>query len=214
MANMRIAAAMVLVSMLWAAESQAQWYVSVNGGVSSQTDIEAVGDYTSRVTGQPLTDIKVDVDTGFRIGGAVGRSMGALRVEGEAYYDKADYEASLVAGRLGRLEGTGDREQWGIMLNAWYDLVWKGGMTPYVGGGLGYYRNETNVSGEEGEVVNDGAMWQIGAGMSFEFGGTMTIDAGYRFMRGFSKLEDKLRGFRYDKPFESHGFVLGLRWSL
>ena len=57
MTNMRIVAAMVLVSMLWAAESHAQWYVrSMNGGVFSQTDLEAVGDYTGRVTGQPLTD--------------------------------------------------------------------------------------------------------------------------------------------------------------
>lgn len=213
MTNMRIVAAMVLVSMLWAAESNAQWYVSMNGGVFSQTDLEAVGDYTGRVTGQPLTDIKTDVDTGFRIGGAVGRSMGAVRMEGEAFYGKADYEASLVAGTLGRFEDSNDVEQWGILLNGWYDLAWRGGMTPYVGGGLGYYRSEAKRSAG-GDAVNDGAMWQIGAGMSFEFGGTMTIDAGYRFMRGFSKLEDELQGFRYDKPLESHGFVLGLRWNL
>lgn len=213
MANMRIAAAVVFVSMLCAAESQAQWYVSMNVGVSSQTDIEAVGDYTDRVTGQPLTDIKVDVDTGFRIGGAVGRSMGALRVEVEAFYDKADLEVSLVAGTLGRFEDSGDREQWNIMLNTWYDVAWKDGMTPYVGGGLGYFRNEANIS-VDGDVENDGAIWQIGAGMGFDIDRTMTIDAGYRFVRAFSKLEDDLRGFRYDKPFESHAFVLGLRWSL
>ncbi len=212
MAHMRIAAAMVLVSMLCAAESQAQWYVSMNGGVSSQTGVQAVGDYTHRVTGQSLTDIKVDVDTGFRIGGAVGHSMGAVRVEGEAFYDKADYEASLVAGTSGRVEASNDRKQWGILLNMWYDFAWQDGMTPYVGGGLGYHRSVNGTPA--GDVVNDGAMWQIGAGMSFEIGETVTIDAGYRFMRGFSKLEDELQGFRYDKPHESHGFVLGLRWSL
>lgn len=213
MASMRIAAVTALVSMLCAAESQAQWYVSVNGGVSSQSGVEAVGDYTDGVTGQSLTDIKVDVDTGFRIGGAVGRSMGAVRVEGEVFYDKADYEASLVAGTLGRAASSNDRGQWGIMLNTWYDFAWEGRMTPYVGGGLGYHRSEAN-RGAGGDVVNDGAMWQAGAGMSFEIGGTMTIDAGYRFMRGFSKLKDELQGYRYDKPLESHGFVLGLRWSL
>ncbi len=213
MANARIAAAMVLVLMLWAAESRAQWYVSMNGGVSSQSDVEAVGEYTGRVTGQPLTDIKVDTDAGYRIGGAVGRSMGAVRVEGEAFYGKADYDASLVAGTLGRFEDSNDLEQWGVLLNTWYDFAWEGGMTPYVGGGLGYYRSEAKRSAG-GENVNDGAMWQVGAGMSFGIGRTMMIDAGYRFMRGFSKLKDDLQGFRYDKPIESHGFVLGLRWNL
>ena len=213
MANVRIAAAMVLVSILCAAESQAQWYVSMNGGVSSQSDVEAVGDYTGRVTGQPLTDIKVDTDAGYRIGGGVGRSMGAVRVEGEAFYGKADYDASLVAGTLGRIEDSNDVERWGIMLNTWYDFAWEGGMTPYVGGGLGYYRTEANGSAG-GDVVDDGAVWQVGAGMSFEIGRTMTIDAGYRFLRGFSKLKDDLQGFRYDKPIELHAFVLGLRWSL
>lgn len=95
------------------------------------------------------------------------------------------------------------------MLNTWYDLAWEGRMTPYVGGGLGYHRSSAG-----GDVVNDGAIWQVGAGMSFEIGRTMTIDASYRFMRGFSKLKDELQGFRYDKPTESHAFVLGLRWSL
>ncbi len=53
----------------------------------------------------------------------------------------------------------------------------------------------------------------MGAGMTFAVSETMAIDAGYRFLRGFSKLKDDVQGFRYDKPMQLHALMLGLRWS-
>ena len=212
MRSMGIAVAALLAALLCASESWAQWYVSVNGSAFSPSDFEAVEDYPATATRQRLTDIEVDMNAGIMASGTVGRSMEAFRVEGEIFYGKSDYDVSLMAETDGRIEVSEDFRLWGALVSAWYEFSVESGLKPYIGGGLGFYRSETKSSVEE--AVNDGAVWRVGAGVVFDVGEAVSIDAGYRFMRGFSKLKDDVQGFSYNKPLELHGFMLGLRYNL
>jgi opacity protein-like surface antigen len=77
--------------------------------------------------------------------------------------------------------GSGSIRTFAIMANVWYDIPMSEGITPYIGGGIGYAENEV----EHGLVMNGtegGFAWQLGAGANFAISDKMSIGVGYRYM--------------------------------
>ena len=74
--------------------------------------------------------------------------------------------------------------------NVLYDFQ-LGGVTPYIGGGLGFGSTTFDVDGDS--VHSEEMAWQIKAGASFPVNDTLTIDVGYRYV-DMADWEETLEG--------------------
>jgi opacity protein-like surface antigen len=77
--------------------------------------------------------------------------------------------------------GSGSISTFALMANVWYDIGTGSGLTPYLGGGIGYADHEV----EHGEVINGTGgsfAWQLGAGVNFDIGERTKFGIGYRYM--------------------------------
>ena len=66
------------------------------------------------------------------------------------------------------------------LLNAYYDIFTKGGLTPYVGAGIGLAHLNAKM-GEDGGS-NNALAWQVGAGVAYNLTNNLALDIGYRYM--------------------------------
>ena len=79
----------------------------------------------------------------------------------------------------------------GVLANAYYDFPSLAGVIPYIGGGVGFARNDlgmttiTTTTGTPLATINGAAAthlaWQAGAGISYPLGGNIAADFGYRY---------------------------------
>ncbi len=77
--------------------------------------------------------------------------------------------------------GSGTIRTFALMANVWYDIPMGSGLTPYLGGGIGYADSEV----EHGLVMNGSGgdfAWQLGAGLNFAMTEKMSLGIGYRYM--------------------------------
>ena len=92
-------------------------------------------------------------DTGYKFGGVLGYHLDSgIRIEGEIFLARAEIGQITntditLPGPLSSLpiedvplNPTGTAEQFGAMLNIWYDFDTGSDLTPYIGGGLGFIR--------------------------------------------------------------------------
>lgn len=135
-----------------------KWYASFNIPVMFIDDSESVSAGTAPgPSGMPnqvpyISNATNEYDTGFRISGAVGYEFGSgLRVEGELFFARADVSKLTYTGISSPLlmgadvpprdiPVSGPADQFGGMLNVWYDFNAGSRWKPYVGGGLGFIR--------------------------------------------------------------------------
>ena len=140
--------------------ADSKWYASFNVPVMFIDDSESVSAGTATLAGPGGMTIQApytsnatnEYDTGFRISGAVGREFGSgLRVEGEVFFARADVSKLTYTGISSPLlmgadvpprdiPVSGPADQFGGMLNVWYDINTSSRWKPYVGGGLGFIR--------------------------------------------------------------------------
>lgn len=128
---------------------------------------------------------------------------------------------------------SGTKSEWLGMANAYVDLgSWKG-LTPYVGGGIGFSRNTIDhfrdINVPNGGVAYADAdskwnfAWALHAGLAYEVTPRFTVDLAYRYI----DLGDARTGpvVAYDGPsstdypmhfkgITSHDIMLGMRWKL
>jgi opacity protein-like surface antigen len=110
--------------------AQDLWYVTLFGGASFPNDVKTHADYYNN-------DFSMDFDTGFVIGGVVGKRINDMfRVEGELSY--ARYKANTYdEGIFHGYPADGDLSATYLLANVWADVARFGDAKLYVGGGIG-----------------------------------------------------------------------------
>jgi opacity protein-like surface antigen len=122
---------------------------------------------------------------------------------------------------------TGKLDSFTILANAYLDLGTWGGLTPYVGAGIGttHLRTHefTNITViEPNESISDSTRWNLSyagmAGVTFRFAPNLILDVGYRYL----KLGDAVSGpepplytdHYYLRDLKAHEIRVGLRLML
>ena len=175
---------------------------------------------TTTVQQPPLSidaTVKSEHDTGYKFGGVLGYHLDSgIRIEGELFLARAEIAQitntditvgpQSIAGLEVPLDPTGTAEQFGAMVNLWYDIETDSDWTPYVGAGLGLIRiDQGDLDYDEGKLASavltalgqqgqlppgfvpkpsatDTAFaYQLGAGVGYALSETTTLNIGYRF---------------------------------
>jgi len=171
------------------------FYVSGGGGVNF------VQDATVTSYANPLSNVDLDFDPGFRIDVAGGYRWRALRFEAEVVYQQSDGNTF-----------NGDVTGFGGLANIWGDIRTESICSPYVGAGIGFMNVEYNNNGWTSPIIGSEDdtqfAWQIGAGLGFGITKELTIDVGYRFL-ATSDLE-----FRNgEAEYKTHNVRVGVRYE-
>lgn len=165
-------------------------YISAGAGMGIPGNIEESGDAWS-------------VENGLALNGAAGYDFNGARVEAAIGYQKDNYEPA----------GTGAISMWTFMANAFYDLNTGSDIQPYIMAGLGaaHIRADDEPGIPTPWLDETYFAWQLGAGIGCKVSKTVTIDAGYRYVRpeGIRCTSDNS-----DVKWESHNIMAGVRVSL
>lgn len=158
---------------------------------------------------------QIGLQNGASFAGAIGFKLTPqLRIEAEASYLKADFDAIHLDGFAGfPLEGQIESKI--AMLNVYYDFDfnWKK-IRPFIGAGVGYAWHEGDVESLYGFPIDSssetsGYVWQVGAGFRYPLSKTLNLVSAYRYIDG-QDLE--LDGYTID--YGTHEFRTGLSWDL
>lgn len=215
---------------------EGSWYIGANMPLMFIDDSEATSTTTvQQMPPQPPLSIGATVtsehDTGYKFGGVLGYHLDSnIRIEGELFLARAEI-AQITNTEIALpvpfsdvpiadvpLNPTGTAEQFGAMLNIWYDFETDSDWTPYIGAGLGLIRiDQGDLGYKEGELVQavfaglaqaniplpgggmlppipkpsatDSAFaYQIGAGVGYALSDSTTLHIGYR-LQALSGLE-------------------------
>ncbi len=191
MSKFKLAACVAALSISAApgyAQSSGDWYVSVFGGYGMFNDYEF--DFDNGIGGVfPYT---LELDSGFVIGAAVGRSGGILgpnvRTEIEvSHMSTSDFSGYFATG--GGFVGTdpdGRVSSTNLLVNLWFDIPTNSNFMPYVGGGVGagFASGDltiSNGSGAQFDGSDTGLAYQLGFGGAIPLNDMSYLDVGYRY---------------------------------
>jgi opacity protein-like surface antigen len=201
--------------------SDAQYYVSGNIGAVQVMD----SDVTETGPGYTING-EFEFDTGLGVNGAVGVSLGDLRLEGELSYRQVDFDSvtidSLTVGSstftsLGSADVGGDATSYGLMGNMWYDIDIGGKLKPFIGGGIGVARVEVDIDSVGGVPVSASGddtvfAYQVGAGIGYDISDKIVATLGYRFF-GTADPDFGSNGVTDEAEFQSHNIEIGMRFK-
>ena len=122
-----------------------------------------------------------------------------LRVDGVFSYDKKDYDAKVVGDQPGEVfQIKGTLASTALMFDVTYNFM-KGPLTPFVVGGLGWSRVNTNISTSPPDVgcwwdpwygyicttfpntkKIDGLAYELGVGLRYDFNAALAADGSYK----------------------------------
>ena len=196
-------------------------YVGAFGGATWFTENGTEFTFTDPspdVTGE----VSLDTDAGWLVGGVLGYNWAdtGLRTELELSYSQAnldgfdiDWDNNFNGPDGDDLDFDGDVSVTYIFGNLWYgfgNMMNMGGLSPYIGGGLGVGFVNVDVDAIEDVEINasgdeTGFAYQLGAGLMWNVSDNVALDLGYRF-RGVA-LDD------YDEALTSHNVLLGLNFG-
>ena len=202
--------------------SDAQYYVSFNIGAVQLMDSDTTAtDPEDSVTGE------FEFDSGLGVNGAVGLSLGALRLEGELSYRQSDFDqgtlSSLTVGNTTFLfSGAtgvvgGDVTSLGLMANMWYDIDTGGKLKPFIGGGIGVARVDADIDSIVGIPINISGddtvfAYQVGAGVGYDVSDKVVVTLGYRFF-GTADPEFESGGTTVEGEYQTHNIEIGMRFK-
>lgn len=170
------------------------FYVRMFGGANWVAD----SDFTAIAPTSTTDSLSWSVggDTGWVVGGAIGYDLNDIlrgwKTELEFSYREnkrdGDWSSQTFTGPAnGQLSF--DHSTFAVMANAWYEFP-IGGISPYVGGGIGWARSTfkgdyvNGLTREAFDFDNSGFAWQLGAGVNFPIKPGMSMGLGYRYFRG------------------------------
>jgi opacity protein-like surface antigen len=182
------------------------WYISVLGGANwAETQENYRFAAGSAPQGAYYAYQDHEPDTGFVVGGAIGRDLccwiPGLRGEVELTYrrnsilgyheDGTDNLASTneVPDVTGPLDG--HVSSFALMANVWYDFDLGAGFKPYVGGGVGWARSQFKINYFDTtfsdtyaalDETDSGFAYQLGVGFNYAFSQGARFGVGYRYI--------------------------------
>ncbi len=118
-------------------------------------------------------------DAGIGIGGGITVGRGFEGVFGTDAAIRTEVEFSVGTGELQNFSS--DFRYQTYFANAWWDLdcsICDGGLTPYLGGGLGYGQIRSDDAGLEG----GGFSYQLGGGFNYPLDDNIHLGVGYRYL--------------------------------
>jgi len=219
-----LAVAMVFLA---ASSAEAQLYLEARGAATRAPDADIDGPGSMQIGNE------IDFETGFFASAAVGYALSdvgdwpwldRVRVEAEGFFQKVSFDS--VAGEppapAPTLSGDGGAfTNWGGLLSVLYDLPVAhrlGGVSPYVGAGLG--GSDFNVDGGEPnqpDGMDDSEvlfLYQVRAGATYGFAGPWTLNVGYRYLASPTDIElDARQTEPFETEYRSHNFEVGVRFD-
>lgn len=183
-------------------------YVALKG-TASFTDVEEMLDNSGS---------KNEEEVNYGFGGAVGFNFAdfdfPVRVEAEYMY-RTDVELNSDIGN-----STAKREIniQTVFANVFIDLYNSTNFVPYLAGGVGFASIDTDFEvdfGSLGNLIDDDDsesefVWNIGAGVAYNFSESFIVDLGYRFS---DMREATVSDLGYKADLETHEVILGLRYQ-
>ena len=179
------------------------------------------------VTGTPSPGSNISVEFSWGYVGVLSLGWGfgnGLRAEIEGSYRSNDVSDFKVAGFPGSL-GKGTVTSYGAMANLLYDINLGGalgGVTPYVGAGVGYIWHDYDAVGNQvNTITGDNGNWggQAIAGLSLPISAVpgLAVTAEYRFMMTSGhEISTNLVGLprtTFDVDNVNHSLLVGLRYA-
>lgn len=213
---------LVFAVALWCVPSHAQYYVSGNVGAFQLMD----ADTTASAPGVSATG-GFEFKRGYGVNGAVGLSLGNLRMDGEISYRGADFDQGTlssitVSGTTFSFSGatgdvSGDVTALALMGNLWYDIDLGGKLKPFIGGGIGAARIDANIDSIAGVPLNVGGddtvfAYQAGVGVGYEINQNLVATLGYRFF-GTDKPKFESQGVTVESEYRTHNIEVGMRFK-
>lgn len=174
-------------------------YVSGNVGVGWVEDLGLT---------DGIDDLELSFDPGYGITVALGHAYNSgFRAEAEFGYFKSDLDKVDWKG-VGTASVSGDGTLMSVMLNAFYDFMPGGTVSPFLGAGIGYANAELDI---EGESEDDSLFaYQLAAGVAFKVSEGMKCDVQYRYFG--TEEPDFGDGVDVDS-IAVHNLMVGLRYS-
>src|SRR5215208_5392480 len=125
----------------------------------------------------------IETDTGFLVGGAIGAHITPnFRGEIELSFKSHDIDSADDSDGDSNT-GNGDVDIFFVLANFWYDFD-MGAFTPYLGGGVGVAKINSDISIYDHAYFWDMDRWtlagQLGAGVQWKFTDNFGLDLGYR----------------------------------
>ena len=178
------------------------FYGSIWGGYSQTQDSTFSGAITP--PGGTQT-IDLDFDSGFTVGGAIGRDFGEigngvrLRGEIELSYSEGDVDGVNFSGNGAGAEVNvgGDITTTRLMANALLDFQTDTRLTPYIGAGVGAAFSDIDVVYGSGVNLNDSSTdfaAQIIGGASYAINDGTSLFADVRYIRDFGVESQRFTG--------------------
>ena len=185
------------------------FYAGIHGGAVILQD--------SDLTGNGLSGVELEFDTGFGIGAFLGyKFKNAIRVEGEYTFRRNGVDDFTVGGVSASGAGLGidgDVDAHSFMGNVWWEPRVGGNWLPYLGGGVGVSIIKADVTasipgfGTLSEDESDTVFtYQAGAGVGYAVTDRVVVSADYRFLG----TSDPSFGVT-EAEYRTHNFMVGVR---
>lgn len=167
-------------------------YASVSGSLVLPQDLKGQGD-------------KLEFENGFGVNVMGGYRFGNFLAELEVGYRNADVEEMVVEGNATRLSGSDvsiDFTAWSFMANSYLGLPIDGGLTAYIGMGLGLALTEVEASKAvpglqfAGAGTDTAFAYQFMAGAAYALTDAVELFGGYRFVgSGYESSDLRMHEF-------------------
>ena len=226
------------------AQSSRSWYLRSFAGFSNYESDDLSNELQDQFSSNINNDFESAPFMGFGLGMQANhwlRLEGTLEYRGNATFhgmDKYDNDVDPTQcdgadpTDCGTNEFTAVTEAWVGLASAYVDICTWRGITPFIGGSIGFANvdvkgmKDVNVPANSVATGSDNTetnfAWALHAGLSYEVTPTFTVDVGYRFMN----LGDVSSGqmTTYDgavsyasvnlDDLHSHDLLIGMRWKL
>lgn len=187
-------------------------YVQGNLGVAFGNTELRYDDPTESVEGD------LDLDAGVFLSAAYGQKIAPKwAVEGEIVYHENDSDEASEMFSLALDEDVSvSSKTVGLMVNAVYEIHRTEKAAFYAGAGVGYGKVEYDFylpEYEEGFTGDDdGFMWQLKAGVTYDVSPSTAVDFGYRFMVS-PTAKGSEEGVTLSAENQSHAVTAGIRYN-
>lgn len=200
-----------------------QWYVGVDGGAMLVEDMNL-----SITSSLNTSDAKLDLDTGYDVGGVVGYDFGGFRLESEVSY--RDASINNVSGTTpflpsgatgsplisGSYAANGGANALSFMVNGLLDFGDDDGLQGFVGGGVGVARVDVKNIFAAPAWLDDsdtGFAWQALAGIRAPLSDSWDVGLKYRFFNAPNVDLVSADGRNVGTRFRSHSLMGSLVYN-